>query len=384
MTQPLLYALLREIPDSADLRKLYGEGDQRLEALARVLACDSRWEGIPGVTLLVRLHPSPMLGVMGYFDAAQQARIESLPGLVSKTLQHLRYVDYRQAERDCEQLAAKLVAEIGTDALRDFRFTGIPRGGLIVLGMLAYALGLSRAQLTPQQDAPLVVVDDCAISGLRFREYLESCQNERVIFAPLYANPALRQAITAQEPRVQACISAHDVQDYAPAHHQDEYEVWRARWEARKGDSVYWTGMPEHVCFAWNEPDNVIWNAIAEQEELGWRIVPGEFCLKNRVNQPQPVAAVQRQPAAQGSLKPGADVLFGELDEQVIVANVETGANLCLEGVGADMWRAVINSPDLDTAVQDLLRVYEVDERTLRADLEDFVYAMRQQGILVE
>ena len=384
MKQPLLYILLRDIPDRTDLRKLYGEGDQQFETIAEVLASNSRWVCASKLTFILRSHPSPVIGVMGYFDAEQRARIEGLQRLVKPTLDHLRYVDYQQAERDCEQLAARLTDTIGKQEIKHYHFAAIARGGLIVLGMLAYAINLNPSQLEPDPDAPLIVVDDCSISGARFGQFLQSCPNQHIVFAPLYACDSLLQAITAREPRVELCVSAQTMWDYAPEYHQEDYEAWRERWQARDGNRRYWIGIPEHVCFAWNEPDNGIWNPVTEAVEIGWRLVPDRFCLKNRATHQQRIAHIQHQPIAHGDLKPTDNVLFGTLDEQIVVANIETGVNLCLSNVAADMWRGIIAAPNFAGAVQELLRLYDTDEATLKADLADFTAAMQEQDILAK
>ena len=384
LNQPLLYILIRNIPDRADLHKLYGYSYQALEAIAQALVSDSRWASVESPAFIIRSHPSPVIAIMGYLDAEQRARIESLQSLLIYTLHHLRYVDYQQAERDCEQLAARLVEAIGENELAQYHFAAIPRGGLIVLGMLSYTLNLKPSQLVLDPYAPLVVVDDCSITGLRFGEYVESIQNQRVIFAPLYAPRELLQAITAREPRVEACVSAQAMEDYAPMYFRERYQAWHTRLHERRGKRRYWTGMPEHICFAWNEPDNGYWNPVTSEEELGWRLVPNEFCLKNRVTNRQPTATIQHQPDAQGDLQPTDNVLFGALDDQIVVANIETGVNLCLSDVAADMWRAIIAAPNMEIALQELLNLYDTDAATLRADLTDFVTAMQEQGILAQ
>src|ERR671910_1255702 len=151
-----------------------GESPQaRLQTLADALAVSPLWAEMPRATLVVRAAPDPLLGVVGYFDAAGRARLEALRWQLEHILPRLRYVGYAQAQEDCERLAARLVERFGRDELRGFRFVAIPRGGFIVLGMLAYILGLERSQLeaapySEHAGAPLVVVDDCALSGVRF------------------------------------------------------------------------------------------------------------------------------------------------------------------------------------------------------------------------
>ena len=130
-------------------------------------------------------------------------------------------------------------------------------------------------------DIPLVVVDDCALSGARFRQFIDKSENQRVIFAPLYSHPDLRTAIESRESRVLTCVSAQDLKDYGPEELKDEYPAWQERWHHRLEGSRYWVGQVDHVCFAWNEPDRVIWNPVTQQVETGWRVVPPELCLKN-------------------------------------------------------------------------------------------------------
>lgn len=134
-----------------------------VRALATALSISPLWAEMPCAVLVIRPEPDPLLGVVGYFDIAGRARLEGLRWQLENFLPRLRYVGYKQAEEDCERLAELLVERFGREELQSFRFTAIPRGGLIVLGMLAYVLGLRQSQLEPPHspERPLVVVDDC-------------------------------------------------------------------------------------------------------------------------------------------------------------------------------------------------------------------------------
>lgn len=384
MSKPFLYILLRGIPDNVHLKKFYGHSEQQLKVLAETLAANPCWEDMQDATFIVRLHSSPLLGLMGNFDDRQQASIKTLPAQLNQTLSRLRYVDYQQAEQDCERLASRLIQEIGLSKIKDCRFTAIPRGGLIVLGMLAYALNLSPKQLCPATNTPLVVVDDCALSGLRFGQFLTSCPNKEIYFATLYSHPSLRKAVTAKQHQVQTCISAWDLTDYARTYHQEDYEAWRTRWYKRAEQDIYWVGMPEHICFAWNEPDTAIWNPVAGVQEYGCKVVPRDFCLKNRMSMPRMTARILYQQPSKGELRPGSDVLFGDMGRYIVVADIQSGANLILDEVAADMWRAIINTSDLEQAAGQLLDIYQVDPKTLKSDLNHFAARMQEQGILVK
>ena len=135
--------------------------------------------------------------------APEPDRASNVAGLALRLSSPIRQVSYQQAEASSKSLAAQLSAAFGRGELTRFGYMAIPRGGHFVLAMLAYVLDIgSRQLLQPPSDAPIVVVDDCALTGSRFRQVLQLLPHERVIFAHLYSHPTLRQAITSQEPRV--------------------------------------------------------------------------------------------------------------------------------------------------------------------------------------
>ncbi len=351
--------------------------------LAVALSCSSQWMEMPRATLVVRGSPEPLLGVIGHFDKAGRARLEGLRWQLDNVLPRLRYVRYEEAERDCERLAKRLVEMFGREELEGFRFTAMPRGGFIVLGMLAYALGLRRAQLEPgPPEEPVVVVDDCAISGVRFGETLEKLESRKVVFAPLYSVPELRGAIEEKEGVV--CVSARDLKDHAPENHGEEYPAWQERWMARMDYGGYWAGQPDHVCFAWNEPDTSIWNPVTGREEAGWRLVSPELCLKNRTASGEGHIPVQMQPEGKGPIRPSSRVFFGELEGEVVIGDLESGESFVLDGAGADMWRYIVEFGDRERAGERLLEDYDVDEATLRQDLGGFVEDLLRRGVLEE
>jgi hypothetical protein len=381
-----LYLLPLEPEGSEARSRLYwrADGPPSLLTLARTLASSSFWASLPPAALVVRLSSPQALGVIGAFDAAAELRLASLAQQLRHVHRHLRYVTYAQAERDCEQLAALLTERFGRSTLQQAHFVALPRGGLIVLGMLAYVLGLAQEQLEspPPETGLLVVVDDCAISGARFARFLAGCRSPHLVFAHLYSHPALREAIEARELRVVASVGARDLSDFAPERLGAEYSAWREHWSTRSDEPFYWLGQPEYLCFAWNEPDLAVWNPSANAVEPGPRHVPPELCLKHRRGAAQALVSVQVQPQGAAPLKPAPHVLFGELDQQVVIGQTETGSSLCLTGVAADMWRAIIACGDLEQAAQALLRDYEVDGATLLADLQGFAETLFAQGFL--
>ena len=75
-------------------------------------------------------------------------------------------------------------------------------------------------------------------------------------------------------------------------------------------------------------------------------------------------------------------MLFGEFEGELALGNRKTGESFVLEGVGADMWRAVVEYGKLEEAADALLKIYEVDGATLRADLRKFVDDLLSQSLL--
>jgi len=83
-----------------------------------------------------------------------------------------------------------------------------------------------------------------------------------------------------------------------------------------------------------------------------------------------------------GFVRPPADVLVGDSKGQIVVSNTKSGEYSGLIGVAADMWRALCEYDDLEDVTTALLRHYDIDEATLRADLHAFVEGLLARGLL--
>jgi hypothetical protein len=361
------------------------EPTEALLYLAEAIASSPSWADMPGYTLIVRATPQPALAVLGCFDQVAFVRIITELRSLNQNLRRLRFVKYDQAEQDCQCLAEKLVKRFGKEKLKQFHFTAIPRGGLIVLGMLAYALGLTPEQLQPppSPDVPWVVVDDCVFTGSRLSHFLQSHSHQAVIFAHLYSHPDLRKAIATREQNVLACFSAHDVHDYAPEDLDDGYQDWQARSLRELEGSRYWVGKTEHVCFHWNEPDRFIWNPVTKTMEACWLLLPPQICQKNRLKAGENSPIIQVQPQTKAPLQTGLQVIYGMYKEQIVIGNLTTQESFYLTGVAADIWQAMMEYGDIEKVMTSLLGSYDVEEVTLRRDVETFVGDLYAQGLLV-
>jgi hypothetical protein len=82
-------------------------------------------------------------------------------------------------------------------------------------------------------------------------------------------------------------------------------------------------------------------------------------------------------------LAPRPNVVFHDLDDEMVLANLDSGDYFALNEVGASIWRALSLHPSLDAAVQALLEEYEVPEAELRADIGALVQRLGELGLAV-
>lgn len=256
---------------------------------------------------------------------------------------------------------------------------GIPRGGLIVVGMLSYMLDLRAAQLTaePLPDCPLLLVDDCSLSGARLHAALARAESRRVVFAHLYSHPSLRSAIVEQEPRVERCVAAADLVDHAGEIYADDYERWRASGLRHLSAGRYWLGLPDLVCFAWSEPDRPIWNSRSEALEEGWRLLPPHRCLKARAELGPPSIPVET-----AAWRVADGVVRATQEDRIWLYSLGTDRVYSLAGVGADMWRVLASWGSIEAGADYLAGRYEAPLETLRRDLEAFAGTLAGHRLL--
>jgi hypothetical protein len=270
--------------------------------------------------------------------------------------------------------------------------------------MLAYHLGLDRERLRPESDdgqgRPRVLVDDCALSGLRLSQELRRLSGEGpVVVAHLYSPRELRQAVLDAEPRVTACVAAADLADLTaqvlPV--AEARSAWRQRWrrrldEARAdapagrepgGARRYWLGVPELVSFAWNEPDRPFWNDQTGRVEDGWRFTPPHRCLKNRAR-----LALDLPPEALRVERPGKDwrlaegVVWGEFDGVVWLLRGSDQEVFSLPDSAAVTWRALVVGAGEGGAAAALTAIYGIAAVQARGDVSALVDQLAAAGLL--
>jgi coenzyme PQQ synthesis protein D (PqqD) len=294
----------------------------------------------------------------------------------------VRLVDYPTAEAYCIQLAGQLRSELGGRLARS-KFVAIPRGGLIVLGIFSYALGLERHQIEGWENRGdvkdnVIVVDDCCLSGARFGQVLDRLEARRIFFVHLLSHPCVRKAILDQEPRVKAGLAAGDLterHDGNPKNPAEFSAVWRKRLPGKR----YWIGATEPFAFSWSEPDRVLWNARSGKIEDTWHRCPPKLCLDTRV-----ALDVPHNDTPIGPIDVPAHVFWKLEDGDVTLWHSKLDRVYQLQGVAGMMWRTLTFYGDLETAFEYLLKQYDVDKEELRRDLEVFYEALLAKGLLVK
>ncbi len=313
----------------------------------------------------------------GGISERDRNRLQYLVAMLADQRARVRYYDYEQAETAAETLAARLLELIPRDELTRHVFVPIPRGGLIVLGMLSYLLDLAPEQLPPTSsgDRPTVLVDDMALTGARLREALDGLDAPDVVVAHLASHPELRAAVEIDS-RVRACLTAFDLEAVDEEMGSEKMTEIRETWRERL-DGRYWFGHPELIAFPWSEPDQILWDDTKGAVEAGWRVVSPERCLKNRALLGPP--ATDRE--ARSFAFP-AEIAFGLFDDGYLVCRLENEEVFRLDAVAGAIWGAIGTLGDLDAAARHLSTVFDADQATLARDVGTLAKELVAAGLL--
>ena len=390
-------------PGAADLCTFTGTQDveSALRTVGETIATNPAWGALSCARLVGRVRPEPILAVFGSFSDVDRFRLSNLAVQLNHTISHFRYIDYRAAESAVRSLADRLAERFEATELDAFRFAAIPRGGLIVLGMLSYVLGIRADQLVSVENAPpdrvLVIVDDCALSGFRLRQVISAAAPSRFVFCPLFSPPELCPAIERAEPRVIACLRGEDLADLAPLIHGERYREWVEERRALSGGKPYWIGHSEPIGLPWGEPTTNVWNPCLTRFEAGWKLMPIERRLSRHDGQRSDsrdgagVSGVNIVEPGSGPIRAADRVVWAELGSSIAVALIpeagerETmGAIPCfrLDGSAADIWRLLLRWGALDPVRDALGERYGLESLPPDGELERFVDDLHHNRII--
>lgn len=77
-----------------------------------------------------------------------------------------------------------------------------------------------------------------------------------------------------------------------------------------------------------------------------------------------------------------SNAIAQELAGEVVLVNLENESYYSLNTVGSRLWQLLTEHGDVETATQQLLKTYAIDEATLRIDVEALVDELVQEGLL--
>ena len=75
-------------------------------------------------------------------------------------------------------------------------------------------------------------------------------------------------------------------------------------------------------------------------------------------------------------------VLFREVDGESVLLNLETEKYLGLDDVGTRIWLLLTSEASIDTALLKLKTEYDVEDKRLRADVEQLINELLDQGLV--
>lgn len=76
------------------------------------------------------------------------------------------------------------------------------------------------------------------------------------------------------------------------------------------------------------------------------------------------------------------NVLFHEYGDEAVLLNMNNEIYYALNGTAIGFWQAINKVDSYDDAVQELLNQYDVDEATLRTDLDEFLGQLETMNLI--
>ena len=317
-------------PEDAFVATLPAATDSALD-LARALSHD------PELSQSLFAVRGRTIGIFGAWTPRLAQRLAALRVQLIEQLPFVQSLSFDDVQEACKRLAGQLAVEVDDQSV----IVPVPRGGLIVAGLLAYELGIprDRIRLPLAHEHPLIV-DDVSISGVRMRETLDGLGVDRATVGLLAATTGsidfLRQTFG---PSVRV-FADRTLADHSDQVHGDEVDGWRERWAQREADGAVL--ITDHLVFPWAEPDFTFWNDVTQDEDRGFR-------LHCKCDDREP----HEQVAATVGEFPGTfdDVVWVELGDELLVAREIEGKTIsyALNPESSALFQSLARSQDPDS-----------------------------------
>ena len=81
-------------------------------------------------------------------------------------------------------------------------------------------------------------------------------------------------------------------------------------------------------------------------------------------------------------MKPAPHVLVQEIEGEMVLLDAENGEYYVLDEIGTRMWQLLVEHGDMDKIVTTMLDEFEVDETTLRSDVDELLARLTAAGLI--
>lgn len=71
-----------------------------------------------------------------------------------------------------------------------------------------------------------------------------------------------------------------------------------------------------------------------------------------------------------------------DVDDEIVIMRLDNGEFFALSGTGAAIWRLIDGKRDPETLRSALAAEFQADESQIVSDIEDFLAAMKEKGLL--
>lgn len=78
----------------------------------------------------------------------------------------------------------------------------------------------------------------------------------------------------------------------------------------------------------------------------------------------------------------GDSVIYQQVRDEIVLLHMEEQRYYGLDPVGTEMWKLLMKHSDADAIIEELSRTYNVDEATLRRDLDALTRELISKGLL--
>lgn len=92
--------------------------------------------------------------------------------------------------------------------------------------------------------------------------------------------------------------------------------------------------------------------------------------------------ASEKNELSAGRVAVSTDVVFQQLDDEIVLLNLSNENYYSLDDVGARMWQLLAEHGEVGPVVERLTEEFDADETTLRRDLLELIAKLQEAGLL--